>query len=234
MKLMTLKEQLEKHNLKIFSINDVAKITEQNKHTMRVFLNRQVKNNHLTQLKKGYYAFKEINKFELNKLFKNTYIALNSALEYYQTTTQRYINLELISKNTLKNQTIENIKINIHKTKHFFGYEKVIINNTEVFISNKEKTLIDCLLFSVYLTEINEFIKKSSLNINKLKQYLNQINSSTLNKRIGYLLELNNMKIDLKINNKYEKLNKDLKITNKKNKKWKLIINEALEWTKKN
>ena len=111
------------------------------------------------------------------------------------------------------------------------GYEKVIINNTQVFISNIEKTIIDCIYFSskVYLSETDEFIKKNKKNINKilLATYLNKINSSVLNKRVGYLLERNNIILKkLKTNNKYEKLNKNLSANGVKDKKWKLIINE--------
>lgn len=59
--------------------------------------------------------------------------------------------------------------------------------------------------------------------------YLNKINSSILNKRIGYLLELLGiLLIGITINNKYEKLNKNLNEKGIKNKKWKLIINEEL------
>jgi predicted transcriptional regulator of viral defense system len=159
---------------------------------------------------------------------------LNSALEYYCSTTQRYNNLDLISKKILNNQKIRNTEIEFHKVKEdlFFGYKKINIDNTEVFISNIEKTIIDCIYFErkVHMEETFNFIRKNlkSINIELIETYLNKINSSTINKRIGYLMDLNNIHLkNLKINNKYEKLNSNLG-DGKKDKKWKLIINEDL------
>lgn len=230
MNLINFQKEIKKLNLNIFTNIDAAKIMQKKQEIVNTTLNRWEKQNKIIRIKKNNYSLNEINnKFELSKTYKDTYVALNSALEYYKTTTQRYNNLDLITKKQKNDQKINETKINFHKVKKelFFGFQK--INNT--FISDIEKTLIDCIYFSnkVYLTEINEFVKQKEININTLKKYLEKINSSTLNKRIGYLLELNNIKIELKINNKYEKLNKNLKSNNKKNIKWKLIINEDIE-----
>jgi len=197
-------------------------------------LTRLVKQEKIFRLKANYYSLKKIeNKFQLQKLYVDTYIGLHSALEFYETTTQRFNNLDLITKKTLKNQNVENIDINFHKVKKelFIGFKKIRIKNTEVFISNIEKTIIDCTYFSskVYLTEIHELIKvnKQTINVDIILTYLKKIDSSTLNKRVGYLLEMNNIKLKgLKINNKYERFNKNLSKNGTKNLKWKLIINE--------
>ena len=158
-----------------------------------------------------------------------------SALEYYGTTTQRDNNLDLITQKTLRNQNIENIAIDFHKMKNelFFGFKKIPFNNTEVFISNIEKTIIDCTIFSskVYLSDINEFIRlnKEILNLELILNYLQKIDSSTLNKRVGYLFELNGIDLNgLEINNKYERLNKNLGQSGTKDTKWKLFINEEI------
>ena len=115
----------------------------------------------------------------------------------------------------------------------FFGYEKIQINNSEVFISNIEKTIIDCIYFSskVYLTDIDDFIKmnKENINIELIGAYLRKIDSSVMYKRVGYLLELNSIYLnEIRINNKYECLNVNLSKTGTKNTKWKLIVNENL------
>jgi predicted transcriptional regulator of viral defense system len=236
MKYLDLKNELENYKLNLFSLNEVIKITKQKKEVIKSVISRLINQNKIYKIKKGFYSINKIeNKFILNKVFNNTYIGLNSALEYYETTTQRYNNLDLISKNVLNDQKINSFKINFHKIneKLFFGYERKEINNQDVFISNIEKTIIDCVYFSskIYLSEINLFVKKmkTKIDLEILKTYLEKINSSSLNKRIGYLLEINGLFINnLKINNKYEKLNKNLKETNNKHKKWKLIINEEL------
>ncbi len=234
MEFLKFIKELKKYNLTIFTTNDIVKITNQNKNTVNHFIKNQVEKQNIFQLKKGFFSVKQIeNKYLYSKIFKNTYISLNSALEFYSITTQRYNNLELISEKELKSTNINDTQINIIKSKHYFGFEKhEIEDNQTIFVANKEKLLIDCLLNlkMVYLSEIMNFIKQTKFNIERLQNYLKQINSASLNKRIGYLLELNKISINLEINNKYELLNTNLKNNElRKNKKWKLIINEDLE-----
>jgi len=234
MNYFSLRNYLEEIGLEIFTLNDVVKISEQKKEVVKSTLTRLVKQEKLFRLKPNYYSLRKIeNKFLFQKLYPNTYIGLHSALEYYGTTTQRFNNLDIVTKKTLKKQIIENIEIDFHKMKNelFFGFKKIPFNNTEVFISNIEKTIIDCTIFSskVYLSDINEFIRvsKEILNRELILNYLQKIDSSTLNKRVGYLFKLNGIDLNgLKINNKYERLNKNLDQRGPKDKKWKLVINE--------
>jgi len=236
MKYFTLRNYLEEIGLEIFTLNDVVKISEQKKEVVKSSLTRLVRQEKFYRLKANYYSLRKIeNKFLFQKLYPNTYIGLYSALEYYGTTTQRYNNLDLITQKTLRNQNIENIEIDFHKmkTELFFGFKKIPFNNTEVFISNIEKTIIDCTIFSskVYLSDINEFIRlnKEILNLELILNYLQKIDSSTLNKRVGYLFELNGIDLNgLEINNKYERLNKNLGQSGTKDTKWKLFINEEI------
>lgn len=236
MDFYTLYRSLEELGLEIFTLNDIIKITEQKKEVVKSTLTRLVKQKNIYRLKTKYYSLRKIeSKFQLQKLYTETYIGLHSALEYYGSTTQRFNNLDLITKNLLKKQNIENTEIDFHKVKQglFFGFKKIKINNSEVFISNIEKTIIDCIYFSskVYLTEIEMFIKmnKEIINTEILTTYLNKINSSVLNKRVGYLLELSNIHLkEIKINNKYERLNINLSKSGTRNTKWKLIINEDI------
>jgi predicted transcriptional regulator of viral defense system len=236
MDFLSMKTKFEELGFEIFTLNDAIKLTNQNEDVVKNKLSRLIKQKKIYSLKKMYYSFKKINnKFKLQKTFNDTYIGLYSALEYYESTTQRFNNLDLITKKLKNSQKINDFEINFHKVKKnmFFGYKKYLIENTEIFVSNIEKTIIDCVYFSnkIYLSETLNFIKKNKKNIdvNLLKEYLDKINSLILNKRIGYLLEKQGINIKkLKINNKYEKLNRNLSFKGIKNKKWKLIINEEL------
>lgn len=236
MDFLSLQRKLEELGLDIFSLNDVVKISGQKKEVVKSTLTRLVNQNKVFRLKKKYYSLRRIeNKFLLQKLYSETYIGLHSALEFYGSTTQRFNNLDLITNKVLKTQNIGGTEVQFHKVKQrlFFGYEKIQINNVQVFVANIEKTIIDCTYFSskVYLTDINELIKKNKGKIRAyiIATYLNKINSSVLNKRVGYLLELNGIQVrNLTINNKYELLNKNLSGVGTKNTKWKLIVNEKL------
>lgn len=231
MKLLELKTTLQELGLKLFTLNDIVKITGQKKEIVKVYLHRQVKDGKLHRIKKKYYSFEELHKFQYAATYKDSYLALNSALEFYGTTTQNYRTIELISTHQLSSTS--EINHQTVKQELFFGFEKVNMDGIWFFVSNLEKTLIDCTYYSnkVYVSEIREFIrqKKDELDIQRITQYLKRINSSVLNKRVGYLLSLENIELkNITINNKYEKLNKNLSTTGKKNTTWKLIINEEL------
>jgi predicted transcriptional regulator of viral defense system len=234
MDFFSFSQSLESYGLEIFSLNDVVKLTGQKKEVVISTLSRWAKQGKIFRLKKPFYSLKRIeNKFLLQKLFPETYIGLQSALEYYGSTTQRFTNLDLITNKVLYEQTVENVSVNFHKVRKnlFFGYKKVLFGNTDIFMSNIEKTLIDCLLFSskVYLSETNSFIlsHKDKISPEIIQLYLRKIHSSVLNKRVGYLLERNQIMIENRyMNGKYERLNPLLSDTGLKNKKWKLIINE--------
>jgi len=236
MDFFTLYREIEKYDLEIFTLNDVIKITGQKREVVQSTLTRLVSQKKLFRLKNKYYSLKEIeNKFLFQKLFNETYIGLHAALEYYGSTTQRFNNLDLIAKNVLKDQIIGNTQVTFHKVKTdmFFGYEKHRYSKTDVFISNIEKTIIDCTYFSskVYLSEISSFVDTYAQKINteRLTLYLKKIASAVLNKRVGYLLERSGILInDIEINNKYDRLNINLGEHGIRNRKWKLIINENL------
>jgi predicted transcriptional regulator of viral defense system len=227
-------KKLHEIELNTFTLNDAVKIMDAKKQVIKSILSRWVKEKKIIRLKRNYYTLRKVtSKFELQQIFQDTYVGLYSALEFYGSTNQRFNNIDLISKKKLKNTTILSTKINFNfvNKKMFFGFEKEVINNNSLFISSKEKTIIDCVYFSskVYLTEINDFIRKEKENLNKEKiiTYLNKVNSSTLNKRVGFLLEENEIILTgIKINKKLTKLNKNLSKNGKINKKWNLIINE--------
>ncbi|MFT4283065.1 MAG: type IV toxin-antitoxin system AbiEi family antitoxin domain-containing protein [Candidatus Woesearchaeota archaeon] len=225
--------KIQKELGNIFSLNDLAKLTGKNKKYLSVYLNNHLKKGNIHLLRKGWYYFEEFNKFLISKTFPGTYISLTSALEYYGFSTQRYINLELCSLNQKKSQKILDWRVDFIKIKkvNFFGYKKEMISGQEILIADKEKLLIDCLLNQqiIVLEETNEYLTAvlNELNIEKLNEYLRKINSYALNKRIGYLLEKQGIKLKLKINNKYDYL--DLNKSKKnavKNKKWKLLQND--------
>lgn len=235
MQFLELKSILESLGMKIFSINDIAKITNKSKDYLKVYLQNHIKKGNLEVLKKGNYTFYNLTKYELSSMYSNSYISLYSALEYYNLTTQLYTQLDLISLKQIKKIKIDNTIIEFHKISNnkFFGFNKEKYRNGNIFIADYEKLIIDCILFFVSINEINEAIIKikEKLNIEKIIIYLNKINNNILNKRLGYLLDINGIDIfnKIKIMKNYEKLNQKLKKNGMKNKKWKLIINEEFE-----
>jgi predicted transcriptional regulator of viral defense system len=76
----------------------------------------------------------------------------------------------------------------------FFGYERY----DDLIVSDKEKTIIDCLHIPSYAGGISQIYHALSdeLNIERLISYCQQTKSSTIASRLGFLLEKKQLLID--------------------------------------
>lgn len=163
-----------------------------------------------------------------------SYISCLSALNFYKMTAQIPQRITVISTKNKKQIKVFNTIIKFIKTKNknLFGFEKIKYRDFEIFIADREKAILDCLLFKkISISEIKEILSENkNLNINKIIKYLKKIDNSSLTKRIGFLLEnlgyklYNKLKEDIDLTYvllDYSKLNKG-----KKDKKWRLILND--------
>ena len=117
------------------------------------------------------------------------------------------------------------------RRKRFFGYYRI----GEIIIAEKEKAIIDSLLLPKYsggIKEITKCIKNSSeeINIKKLIDYAEKMQSKSVLRRLGYILETGGKKgglnnINKKIGRGYELFDPNLKKRNNLNKKWLLDVN---------
>ena len=217
----------------VFSLNDVSKLLDKDKNYLSIYLNKHLKKGNIYQIRSGWYSFDRVqDKFLVAKTFKGAYVSLNSAIEFYGFSTQKYIKLELISLNQKKQQTILDWSVDFTKIKkqYFFGYKKEMYRGEEILIADREKLLIDCLLNQrkVSLEEIKEYLNHviNDLNMARLKDYLDEMNLYALNKRIGFLLEKHGINLELKINSKYDVLDINKSKFGNKNKLWKIIEND--------
>lgn len=131
---------------------------------------------------------------------KNYYIGYYSALEILELITQSSLKEQIVVPKQLK-PSIINIKnvpfqFIFHNEHHFFGFEETWIDSyNRVLCSDLEKTIIDCLFKPAYaggIVEISKaiFISKNQINYNRLLEYLEKFKSQAVIKRLGFLLEL--------------------------------------------
>ena len=176
------------------------------------------------------------------------YIAYYSALEIHGLITQPALTEHIVVNKQIKpsKTKIKNIEFQFiyYNEKHFFGNKNVWIDDYEkVSCSDLEKTIIDCLYKPDYaggIVEISKAIYKSrkQINFNKLFDYTEKFNSQSVMKRLGFLLEL--FEIKTKIIKKmqsvkmssYTLLDPSLPKTGKRISKWNLQINCDLETIK--
>jgi predicted transcriptional regulator of viral defense system len=128
------------------------------------------------------------------------YIGYFSALQIHSLTTQPNLKEQIVVNKQIKPSMlmVKGIPFQFiyHNEKHFFGNKKTWIDSfNKVQCSDLEKTIIDCLFKPQYaggITEIAKAIHKSKDKIDypNLLQYAKQFNSQAVIKRLGFLLEL--------------------------------------------
>ncbi|MEW6294909.1 MAG: hypothetical protein AB1467_01270 [Candidatus Diapherotrites archaeon] len=176
-----------------------------------------------------------------------SYISFWSALSVYKFTEQ--LPETIFIATTKRKQDIQRKELRVKyvtlSKKRFFGYKFEGTKKERIIIAEKEKALIDSLFLPRHAGGLSETTKAlfnawSELNQKKLAGYCLRMNNKSLNKRLGYLIELLDLKteptilkkLQKRIGRGYSKLDSTLPKSNEYNKKWNLIINnkKLLEW----
>jgi len=128
------------------------------------------------------------------------YIGYFSALQIHSLTTQPNLREQIIVNKQIKPSTllIKRIPFQFiyHNEKHFFGSKKTWVDSfNRVQCSDLEKTIIDCLFKPEYASGITEIAKaiykvKDKIDYSKILQYAKRFDSQAVIKRLGFLLEL--------------------------------------------
>jgi len=128
------------------------------------------------------------------------YIGYFSALQIHSLTTQPNLKEQIVVNKQIKPSTlfVKEIPFQFiyHNEKHFFGNKKTWIDSfNRVQCSDLEKTIIDCLFKPEYAGGITEIAKaiykiKEKIDYSKILQYAKRFDSQAVIKRLGFLLEL--------------------------------------------
>lgn len=199
-----------------FTVKDVKDFMQYfSKDYIKEFLQNLIKRELALRVKRGLYVMLPydtlLKEFSPNRHLtasvlvgkRSYYIGYFSALQLHDLTTQPALVEQVVvnKQMTPSEQLIHGIKFQFiyHNEKHFFGIKKTwveFINQTYVVkYSDLEKTIIDCLYKPDYaggIVEIGKAIYRVGykMNYNKLLEYLEQMQSQAVIKRLGFLLEL--------------------------------------------
>ncbi len=137
----------------------------------------------------------------------NYYIAYYSALQIHNLITQPSLKEQIVVSRQIRPSTIKikdvNFQFIFHNEKHFFGSKKIWIDNYhKVNCSDLEKTIIDCLFKPDYAGGIVEiaraiYLSGNKIRFNTLLEYAIKFNSQAVIKRLGFLLEILEVKTDI-------------------------------------
>lgn len=236
MQAISFLDKLRSLDRLVFTINDAEQVLDKPRPYLRLYLHRLEKRGLIFRVEKNKYALKGINPLLIiTKIAKPSYISFLFALYTHHLTTQIPIKIQIVSPVSKKPLTFENHEFEFIRfpAGRIFGYYKYRLEGGYTFLADKEKTIIDCLYLqkSVSISDINTALP--SCDKKKLLDYAKRMKSTVLIQRLGYLMDLNHVRVPVSFNKLIGKnnilLNHLLPKKGIKNTKWKIIVNEVLE-----
>jgi len=164
----------------------------------------------LKNIKKGVYLYSpleagpagiNINEFLIPPVLfpkGNYYIGYSTMYNYYGLTDQIFqvmcvLNTSLQREKTIGNMGFKMVKIS---PRRMYGLEKIKIKDTEVIVSDRERTLVDLIYFPEPIGGmkkafeiLKEQVRDKKIDTNKLIKYVLKFPDISTAKRIGFLLE---------------------------------------------
>jgi len=228
----------------VFSFTQLYQKTHIKKEILSVILSRMEEKGFIERIEKGKYLIiplgSEKGKYTLHEFVIASYlvdpfaISYWSALHHYGLTEQIPGTVFVQTPVRKKKSQMEIFGVNYQivrvKEEKFFGVRKEWIEETPISITDKEKTIIDCLDKTHYaggIIEVAKALKNSSLNYNQLTAYALKIDNFAVVRRLGYLCEQMGIPINLPLppSKKYLLLDPTMPAKGKNDPKWRLIIN---------
>jgi predicted transcriptional regulator of viral defense system len=242
MRMSVLENLAKKGNT--FTVEDVLDTVDIQREVLWVILSRLEKKGWIERIEKGKYLIiplgaekgkYTLNEFVIGSLLINPHsIAYWSALNYYGFTEQipGTVFIQTTSRKKKIDLEIFGVRYRIIRLKHekFFGMRKEWIQDSEINITDKEKTLVDCLdkpQFSGGIVEVAKGLKGKDFDKKKLIRYAKRIGNSGVLRRLGYLGEILSLNLDLipPDTRNYLLLDPTMPKKGLKSAKWKLILN---------
>ncbi|MGC9125618.1 MAG: type IV toxin-antitoxin system AbiEi family antitoxin domain-containing protein [Caldisericaceae bacterium] len=230
----------------VFTLESASKISGLESSYLKKLFHKFEKDGYIKRISKGKYLIVPLSadrsnytlhEFIIGAMLVSPYsVAYWSALNYYGMTEQIPGTVFLQTTSWKEHNLVEvfGVKYKFVRIKEakFFGIKKVWIDNVQINITDKEKTIIDCLDKPQHCGGIIEVAKalengRKELDFKKLSEYANQIGNSGVTRRLGYLCNLFKVRIKLTppdVRN-YLLLDPTMPPEGTKNAKWRLIIN---------
>lgn len=227
-----------------FTFEEARKILGTNYAVTKVILSRLGKKGWIERIEKGKYIIiplgVEKGRYTLNEfvigsmLIKPYAIAYWSALNYYGLTEQIPATVFIQAPSRKKKQKLDVFGVDYQiiriAEKKFFGLKKEWIEESGVYITNIEKTIVDCLDKPQHcggIIEVAKALKNGEYDTEKLSTYAKRIGNSGVIRRLGYLAEI--LGIDIKLpagkNRNYLYLDSTMPKQGRKNARWRLVVN---------
>ncbi|MBI5061654.1 MAG: hypothetical protein HZB67_05060 [Candidatus Aenigmarchaeota archaeon] len=230
MKTIELIEKLK--GLPLFTINDLSRIIGKKDSYVKVVAYRLRKKGLIKHIEKGKYTVYDDPVEFASYITTPSYISFWTALRIYNLTEQLPLGAMVAVPKPKKEIKFNKETITFTKTSQFWGYKKMRYRDFDIFIAEKEKAVIDCLVSkNTPFDEAAKAILSKELDYEKLVEYAEKAGIKSLAKRVGFLTEKAGFDATLLLRlsgSSYIPLNWAFKKKGQKDFRWKIIINEDL------
>jgi len=181
---------------------------------------------------KGKYT---LNEFVIASMLVNPYsVAYWSALHYYGLTEQPpgVVFIQTTARKKKQELKVLGLGYKIVKVaeRKFFGLRREWIEEIQIYITDREKAIIDCLDLPQYsggVVEVAKALKRGEFDWERMVNYLGRFGNTGVNRRLGYLCDYLGLDVDLPpVNTKnYLLLDPTMPGRGEPNARWRLIVN---------
>lgn len=231
MKTIELLEELRKRPL--FTVNDIARLLRKNEAYVKVAAYRLKKRGLIRSVERGKYTVHDDPVLFASYIATPSYISFWTALRMHNMTEQMPSDVMIAVRKSKNEIAFSGRRITFTKTGHFWGYSKMRYMGFDIFVAEKEKAIIDCLLAkNTPFDEAAKAILDGEYDAEKLIGYARKTGNSSLAKRIGYLLEKCRADasglLDLADSN-YVPLDWSAGTKGYRDARWKILVNKRLD-----
>ncbi|TRZ54957.1 hypothetical protein D4Q76_01350 [archaeon] len=230
MKIQLLKK-LEEYPL--FTMNEFVRITGKSQEYARTMIYRLKKEKLLYMIEKGKYTVHDDPMIFSSYIVIPSYISFWSGLRFHNLTEQLPKNIMIASAKPKHEIDFQGTKIRFFKTKQLWGYKKERYAGFDIFVAEKEKCIIDCLLLkNTPFDEVAKAVAKKELDEKKIAEYAVRTKNISLMKRLGYVMEyfgIDAETLTKYLDNNFIPLDWNAPKKGGKNKKWKITVNRRLD-----
>lgn len=243
-------EGIRRSGLVVFSSLDVARVLECGRSKAHNILSGMIKKGICGRIERDRYILTTFSSEEdvmkiATRIVWPSYISFWTALSFHGLTEQLPITVFVVSTKGHKKIRTEygDIVFVRFDKRRFFGYEKA----GAIQIAEKEKAIVDSLLYSRYAGGIPEVFKClwngwGEIDSEQLVNYAIKMNNKSLLKRLGYLIELGGFRVEKelierlrkRIGRGYSLLEPWRKKIRRYSRRWGLMLNvskkELMEW----
>lgn len=206
---ITLLSRLSEQGKNVFTIEEARNALNLNKRHLDNVLQSLVEKKWLERIEKGKYLIIPLEAGPERKWSEEAFVIAShlvdpyaisywSALNYWQFTEQISATIFIETSKRKRDKSVLNVPfrfIALNERK-FFGLTNIWFGDKQVQITDKEKTIVDCLDHPEYCGGMIEAAKglvngiESGINLETLTNYVERLNNSTVFKRLGYLAEI--------------------------------------------